>query len=276
MNRKLYFFFLCKYLTYRFLIAFVLLFCVGYSSARYIRTFTYDSSKFESASLSSPNSEFYRLLRLETFPLPFGENANWLTINIQNNVLSGENIISASSTFRICDTSNLSLCEEFQVGGSSRSETFFINLGNRFQNARNLSFVQADILCDVQTIFSCFSTIQIELRYSSLSNFYGYPNPFRRSVTPEMRFFVEVLEDAEVSLVIYDRNRKFIRSIYDDSFEALATGTTLGGEFFTWDGTTSKGHQVSSGIYLAFLRVRYTQTPSMSYERSFKIIYVHQ
>ena len=67
----------------------------------------------------------------------------------------------------------------------------------------------------------------------------NYPNPFTGTTT----IAVELLDDSRVSVEVYDLLGQHVRTVYSGEM-------TQGRHEVNWDGTSSTGAAVSSGIYL--------------------------
>jgi len=86
----------------------------------------------------------------------------------------------------------------------------------------------------------------------------NYPNPFNSQTV----ITFELLKPTTIHLNVYDANGSLIKSLIDDEFR------DAGKYHESWDGTNSKGHIVSSGVYFYRLEAKkFSKSRSMILEK---------
>jgi len=86
----------------------------------------------------------------------------------------------------------------------------------------------------------------------------NYPNPFNSQTV----ITFDLLEPTTIHLNVYDASGKLIKSLIDDEFR------DAGRYHESWDGTNSKGHIVSSGVYFYRLEAwKFSKSRSMILEK---------
>ena len=79
---------------------------------------------------------------------------------------------------------------------------------------------------------------------TKISTINNYPNPFN----PSTNIILDLINDEELSILVYDINGNLVKSIYSGFLHR-------GNHMFVWEGNNSRGKRVVSGIYLCVLRL---------------------
>ena len=79
---------------------------------------------------------------------------------------------------------------------------------------------------------------------TKISTINNYPNPFN----PSTNIILDLINDEELSILVYDINGNLVKSIYSGFLDR-------GNHMFVWEGNNSRGKRVVSGIYFCVLRL---------------------
>ena len=134
---------------------------------------------------------------------------------------------------------------ELRGQGSTSQRTEYSFTDKNIQETQIYEYRLADVSYEGVKVYHSVPAVEIEITEFVPDEFtlnQNYPNPFNPSTT--IRYGLP--EEAKVSLVIYDVRGQVIQTIISDH--------QLAGWYdVTWNGETSDGKQISTGIYFARL-----------------------
>lgn len=99
--------------------------------------------------------------------------------------------------------------------------------------------------------FSIYGLLQIS-SFSSLSEVIVYPNPFYPK--KDLKVKIDKLPNIydSIDIWIYDITGRLIKNLDKNNIEKNSDGNLI-----TWDGRSSKGEKVASGIYIILIKTNY-------------------
>ena len=183
------------------------------------------------------------------------EKQSWLNIDVELAGSDGLDMMVRDATGSLLYQKN------------NQQSKFSIDLGN-LESAKNVK-----VLTLVLTFHGDVSVTSIKISYSG-EGVIGYPSPFMPAINT-LNIAYDLPNDAIVTLKIYDRRGRLVKTILEDYF-VNAKGSSKENPS-QWDGKNSNGSIVSSGIYIIFLNVKFSNSDNFSqdmqdYTSTFKFL----